>query len=382
MSAVPICHLRFSDVVGGVETSIIALLGALDPARYQAKVISFPNPPFEKLLRESGIEYETITRGGKSDLGFPLRLRRLLKRLGCRVVHTHGLFSDLYTSLGCRCWAGRPCHVLTKHTFADADRSASARKVKIIDRLDRWVVNPRVHRFVAVSEERRQGMIARHGLNPDRITAIHNGVPIASDFDPASIAPSLREQIGLPASTPLVGFLGRLNPEKGPDVFVEAFATVAQRVPESKAVVIGDGPMREQLERTAAERGIADRMHWLPYRDDVFPLLADIDVVVMPSRTEGLPMLLLEAMAMARPVVVSRVGGMPEVVTDGESGWLCPTAQADAFGERIAEILTRPDELKRVGERGRSAVLERFTARAMAERMMSLYDEVLGGVRR
>lgn len=375
---VRICHLRFSDVVGGVETHILALLGALDRDRYEASVLCFPNPPFEERLRAAGIPFQTVTRRGPRDLGFITRLRRVIRASGARLVHTHGVFSDLYAGLAGRLAWRRPRHVLTKHTFADADHSISPRKARAFDLLDRWVTYPRVDRIVAVSEERRRGLLTRQRVPDRQITVIHNGLPVSDALRPDRVAPALRRELGLAPETPLVGFLGRLNLEKGPDIFVEILAHLAQRCPAVHGAVVGDGPLRADLERLAHERGVGERIYWIAHRPRVEPLLADMDVVVMPSRTEGLPMLLLEAMALARPVVASDVGGMPEVIERGRSGWLCPVGDAGSFAAVIARALELPEARRIIGEQARARILAHFTAQAMAEKMMALYDEVLG----
>lgn len=378
MTAVPICHLRFSDVVGGVETHILSLLPALDPARYRARVICFPNPPFEERLRARGIEFDVIARRGKGDLGFPLRLRRLIRAGGYRLLHTHHEFSNIYTVLACRLWPGRPKHVTTRHSFAESDHSASMRRARMFNWLDRWLVCPRVDRVIAVSQNRRREILARRGLAPERVSLVLNGIARGAERDPKEIEGQLRRALGVAKGTPLVGFVGRLNREKGPDVFVEMFARVAERNPDAMGVVVGDGRERETLVQQARQLGLGDRLRFHPFTEPVAPILVDLDAVVMTSRTEGFPMLLLEAMALARPVVVSSVGGMPEVVKDGENGWLCPSEDASAFADRVIGVLSDRPRANRIGEAARSLVLKEFTADHMAERMMSLYDDVLG----
>lgn len=378
MPPVPVCHLRFSDLVGGVETHIVSLLQALDADRYSASVITFPNPAFEERLAEAGIAFDRIERRGRRDLGFARRLRRLLRQRGARIAHTHGVYSDFYMALAGRLWWRRPRHVLTKHTFADADMSASAKHIRRIDRFDRWMIYPRVHRIVAVSEERKRGLIERQGVRESKITVIHNGIPLDPHLSPHSLPRTLRRELEVGERTPIIGFIGRLAPEKGPDLFVDLFARLAKRSPEALGVVVGDGPMADDLRRRAEGLGVAERMRWLPHRQDLPPLLLDMDVVVMPSRTEGLPMLLLEAMAMARPVVASDVGGIPEVIERGRSGWLCAMGDVEGFATTIARVLEHPEASRLVGEQSRAVILARFTARTMADRMMALYDEALG----
>lgn len=384
---IPICHLRFSDVVGGVETHILALLAALDPTRYRATVLCLPNPLFEQRLAAAGIPFQVIPRRGKWDWRFVLRIRHALARTRCCLIHTHGLFSDFYGALACRMTTAemsgiraKPRHVLTKHTFPEADMSMPARKVKFFYLLDHWVTYPRVDRFVAVSEDRKRGLIEKQGVRPERISVIYNGLSL--DRAGASARPALRRELGLAPQVPIVGFIGRLNREKGPDLFVQAMAhlvSVSRRLlpADPLFVIVGDGPMKPRLLAMVQALGLAERFRFLPYRDEIGSLIADMDAVVMSSRTEGFPMLLLELMAHARPIIAARVGGIPEAIEDGCSGWLVPQGDTEAIARCVLEALAHPDMARERGHAARNRFANLFTSDKMAQKMMDLYDEVL-----
>jgi len=167
--------------------------------------------------------------------------------------------------------------------------------------------------------------------------------------------------------------LARLSPQKGIDTLV----TAAGLVPEAKFLVVGDGPERTALEAQAESLGISSRVSFLGHRRDVPALLASADVFALPSLFEGLPLSVLEAMAAAKPVVASRIGGTDEAVVDGVTGILVPPSDPAALAQAIRTVLADPQLAARMGGAGRARVHEAFTAQAMARGVEAVYDELL-----
>ena len=180
--------------------------------------------------------------------------------------------------------------------------------------------------------------------------------------------PSVRD-----SAAPVVAAVGRLVPEKGFDVFVHALA----RLPAVTGVLIGDGPERGSLEALASELGVGDRLRILGWQQSPRALLADVDVVVAPSRFEGFGLSIVEAMLAERPVVGARAGAIPELVADGETGMLVPGDDPVALAAAIARLVDDPELRRRMGERGRAVALERYRPDAVARMFEALYDEVL-----
>jgi glycosyltransferase involved in cell wall biosynthesis len=193
------------------------------------------------------------------------------------------------------------------------------------------------------------------------IRTIPNGVP---EFD--------GEPVPAPVPGPIIGSVGRLAPEKGFDLLVRAMAGV----PEASLVLVGDGPERASLERLAAELGIADRVVITGWRDDARAFLPSMDLFVLPSHLETTTLSVIEAMLARRAVVVTEVGGLPELVEDGVSGLLVPPADPDALTAAIRRLLGDPGERERLASGGLRAAHEQFGADAMARRFEALYDEV------
>ena len=203
---------------------------------------------------------------------------------------------------------------------------------------------------------------------------MHNGV----ELDRRTAAADVRDELGIPPSAPLVGEVARLCDVKGQRELIAALVSV----PEARLVLVGvdlerAGAFQTDLEREADSLGVRERVVFAGRRSDAAELLGQFDVVALPSRTEGLPLVLLEAMARSRVVVATPVGGTPELVVDGETGFLVPPGDTDALASAIRRLLADEPLRARMGEAGRRRVAERFDAATMCRRVLALYDEVV-----
>ena len=236
----------------------------------------------------------------------------MLRDLGATAVHTHSLDAMLYGGLAATL-AGVPNRIHTQHntqlrTYSLKDRSNSA-----------W---PRgCSRPLPPSRPKQHANLWRTVWTPPRCSLIANGIDTAR-FASAPAPPS---------GSPRIGCVARLSPEKGIDRLLEAFAGVLRQVPYARLAIAGDGPARGQLEARAHELTLGGAVEFLGYREDVSPVLGSLDLFVLPSLTEGIPLALLEAMAAGLPVIATAVGGVPEVVEDGTSGMLVPPGDAAAL---------------------------------------------------
>lgn len=213
---------------------------------------------------------------------------------------------------------------------------------------------------VAVGDRAARRTEAASGLREGRVRTIRNGVP---DVDPDP---------GPPPGRRMIGTLARLDHIKGLDLLLHAAASL----PGVEVVIAGDGPDRAELVQQAARLGIEGRVRFVPWRDDARHLLADLDVFVLPSRNEGFPLSIVEAMLAARPVVATAVGSVEEAVVDGETGIVVPPDEVPALTEALRTLLDDPARAQAMGQVGRARALERFTAEVMATQFEALYDEL------
>jgi glycosyltransferase involved in cell wall biosynthesis len=295
-------------------------------------------------------------------LGGARRLARLLR--GADLVHTHTLAAGNVLARTAARLAGVPvlAHLHIENHFRPATEP-------VLRRLDNATAR-RCARLVAVSQDTRRAY-ERQGYPRSRIEVVYNGV------EAAAANGSLRTEVGLPADVPLVAELGRLCEVKGQRELIRALP----RLPDARLALIGTdlergGAFQVELEQEAERLGVRGRVLFAGYRRDAPALLAEADVVALPSWTEGLPLAALEAMAQGRPVVATPVGGTPEVVVDGETGLLVPPRDPEALAAAIGRLLGDPDLRRRLGDAGRRRAEERFSLEAMTRRMLAIYDEV------
>ncbi|GIX46474.1 MAG: glycosyl transferase [Candidatus Tectimicrobiota bacterium] len=288
------------------------------------------------------------------------RLARLLRRQGIALLHMHDPHAH---TLG-----------LLAGLFLPRLRKVVSRRVDFPParhRFNRWKYQRRDVQYLAVSEAVRQVLLAS-GVAPHQVQTVYSGVelPDATALPPPSLpfAPGTR----------LIGTVGHLAGHKGQRYLLEAFRLLASEVSDLGLVLVGDGELRPALQAQARALGIAERVWFAGFRQDVLALVRCLTVFAFPSVLEGLGTSLLDAMALGKPVVASRAGGIPEVVQDGVSGLLVPPADPPALAAALRYLLFHPQQAQRLGEAGRQRVARCFTAARMACETAQVYRRVLG----
>jgi glycosyltransferase involved in cell wall biosynthesis len=295
-------------------------------------------------------------------VAFARELRRLIREERFDLVHAH-IYASASAAAIAVLGTGVPL-VVTEHTEALWQ-----------GRRERWAsrrVYRRAEHIIAVSSAIRQRLIERDAVPPERITVIHNAVIPAPDTSPSALPGELREG-------PLVGVVARLQPEKGVANFLRAAARVCTAVPDARFLVAGDGPLREELLALAGRLGVGERVRFLGYRADARALVGLLDVLVVPSLTEGTPLIVLEAMAAGIPVVASAVGGIPDQIRHNEEGLLVPAGDPAALADALLELLQDPDRARSLGEAALRRADSEFNHATMVRRIEAVYRAALGG---
>jgi glycosyltransferase involved in cell wall biosynthesis len=238
--------------------------------------------------------------------------------------------------------------------------------------LDGNVVGRFADRFVAVSSLDAARMVSIEGVRHEKVVMIPNA------YVPRAGAPisDLRSELGLDASTPLVGTVSVLRPQKALTVLLEAYALVLEAVPESHLVIAGHGPCHDMLERRADELALRARVHFLGRRDDVDSILSALDVAAMSSDYEGTPLVAFECFANRTPLVATAVGGLPDIVEDGRTGLLVPPRRPDALADAVISLLRDPARRDRIALAAAEQLPE-FTIESATERFVALYDQLI-----
>jgi glycosyltransferase involved in cell wall biosynthesis len=248
--------------------------------------------------------------------------------------------------------------------------TARDRKVRFYERVDRRILRKFDH-VVAVSDALR-GELESWGVRPERLSTIHNAIP------PIELAArsEARARLGLPADALLIGCVGRLSPEKGHALLLQAMAELAQAGLNATVVICGDGPERGNLEARRRALGIADRVVLTGYVAGIESLLSAFDIFALPSYSEGLPRALLEASAAGIPAVASAVGGIPELIRSEETGLLVPAGDAEALAQALSRLIENPSIAARIGRRAQHRVMAAFSVAAQLEQYQTLFLEI------
>lgn len=301
------------------------------------------------------------------DFGVVRRLSALLEARDVEVVHAHDLTSLAHAVLAG--WRLRRPVLFTEHSRHYID--ARWRR-----RLEKRLLCLGVRRLAAVSPELAQATVTRDGVPGDKVLVIENGVDLDAFAAPSDQA--LRRELGVAPSGLLVGMVGRLEEIKGPHILLEAFAALAAAVPEATLVFVGDGGLRAGLENRTKALGLDGRVSFTGARADIPQVMAGLDILALPSLSEGLPFALLEGMAAAKPVVATAVGRIPAIVRDGENGLLTPPGDAAGLAGRMRRLLGDGTLRARLGDQARACMAAGYDRRTMLAGYRQLYAEALG----
>jgi glycosyltransferase involved in cell wall biosynthesis len=344
---------------GGVEEVVLALLGRLDPGEFDL-ALAAPGSllsAFGPGLAGRPVEGEAIAADTRE--GFR-RLDRFMRRWQPDVVNPH-LFRSTAIAAPLARWHGARV-VETYHG------REGWRRTFVVDRL----VARLVDQVIAVSEAARNFLVRGKGYPSARITVVPNGRDL-SVFQPGRAREAVRKELGLDRTVPLVGVVGRLEPQKGHVHLLDAWPAVLREFPDARLLLVGDGVLRGSLQARACAGGIDDTVIFAGFRDDVPRVLDALDILCLPSLYEGMPLTAIEGAAMALPVVATAVDGTPEVVRDGRTGRLVPPANPPELAEALLELLRDPERARRMGQSGRDWACLRFDLDAQVAATARVY---------
>jgi glycosyltransferase involved in cell wall biosynthesis len=369
--------------VGGPSVHVILLTAGLAGRGYHTRLVVGREAPWEgnclDLAAQRGVAVEMLDGLGREirpldDLRAFLGLWRLMRRFRPHIVHTHASKAGLLGRVAA-VLARVPVVVHTYHGHVLRGYFGRLRTgvFRLAERTLAWASDA----IVAVSESVKGDLVAM-GVAPAAKVRV---VPLGLDLEPLSRdlpRGSLRDEARVPAEAPLVGIVGRLAPIKDVAAFLEAAAVVRRAQPDVRFAVVGDGEERQALEAQARGLGLGDAVHFHGWRREMAAVYGDLDVVVNASRNEGTPVALLEALAAARPVVATDVGGTPDVLCRGAHGILVPAADPAALAAAILATLAAPDEAHERARRGQVHVLAHHAAERLVGDVDALYRDLLG----
>ena len=329
-------------------------------------------------LRRLGMHVEVVDETQTSSLGIVVALVRFLKQHRIELVHTHR-YKDTVLGLMAARIAGVPHAVRTMHGLREPMTGWAHLKFGVYEALEKAALRWGADRIVPVSKH-MAGILRDSGYPAARMTPIHNGIDVGS-VRATRRREDVRRELGVDPDTYLIGTVGRLSPVKGHASLLRAARLVLHKQPRARFLIVGDGPLSAELKAMAVDLRIAGACCFAGHRTDVHDLLAAMDVFVLPSLSEGIPMALLEAMALGTPVVASAVGGVPEVVSNRVNGLLVYSGDERALANACAALTSDRDLAGRLSANGRRTVGEAFSQARSGEALTRVYKDIVSAGR-
>jgi glycosyltransferase involved in cell wall biosynthesis len=370
-----VCHIASGDRWAGAEVQIANLLNNLSGnEKIQVCAIVLNEGRLAEEARRCGLEVKVISERDKSFFQIYSEAAGFLKGRGISVLHSHRYKENLLASfLAWRC--DIPVVIRTQHGLPEPFTGLKRYKHGLIQFLDRLTARYATDCVIGVSAEMRDHLIRQVGSH--RVSMIHNGLDVTRVYSGASTQEA-KKKLGVQESCWVLGTAGRLEPIKRLDIFLEAACRISVRFPDARFLVAGTGSEEARLRELARTFGIEDRVLFLGHRDDIHDVLRAMDVFVLSSDHEGLPMVLLEALHLGVPVVARRVGGIPEVIQDGINGTLVDSGDSAALAEACLDILSDEPRRRRLALAGVNSIAEKFTAKHAATEVARLYQALWG----
>jgi glycosyltransferase involved in cell wall biosynthesis len=363
-----VLHIIHSLTWGGAENQVVTLAPTLNSKRYRNHVCC---------LRSEGVQAYSLRAKGIQVVSLNMRLRYwpitvcklycLIKQMKPQIIHAHMYDAGIWATLVGKL-AGVPV-ILTTEPGMTLKKRRHLLPIHLVNHFN--------DKMIATSEEIRQCYIQNRVISPEKVITIPSAVDVER-FSGLNYRNELRTQLGVNTSSLLVGTVARLVQAKRLDRLLEAARMVCNAVPQAQFMIIGDGPMREKLEGQAMRLDLAPKyVRFLGNRQDVTDFLSALDIFALSSETEGIPVALLEAMAASKPVVATRVGGIPQVIQDRHNGLLVSPNDPAGLSKAILTLMEDSTLRESVGREGHRTVTACFSVDVVSQQIVALYDSLL-----
>lgn len=370
LAPVRACHIASGDCWAGAEAQVAGLLAALS-RRENVSVLAIVlnEGKLAGEIRRSGIEVCVIPESKHGFLAILSRATEFLRNKQIGILHSHRYKENLLAAmLARRCKV--PFIVRTQHGAPEPFAGWRRVKQSAIGIVDRFTARHFTDCVISVSEELGKGLCLY--VPPGRLSIIHNGIDTETVRSRLTTTEA-KVRLRIFPSCPVVGVVGRLEPVKRIDIFLKTARQVMAKLPESKFIIAGSGSLDSHLRDMAGDLGLNNHAMFLGHRDDIYDVLRAMDLLVLPSDHEGLPTSLLEAMFLQVPVLARPVGGIPEVIEDGVTGFLMNSGDPATLAEACLFLLAHDHLRVQVAVEGALAVKSKFSIEATAREMAALY---------
>ena len=355
----------------GKTPSRAPVILGLDPQRYQTICVYLArNSEKPNFLQEKGCKaFYIYPKKFLRMFNLPViwKLSRLLKNQKVDILHCHRHKSTVYGAIA-GWFAGMPAVISHVHGLG--------RTRNLNRKLINFFVLKRVSKIITVGEAVRENVLQTNPfIRPDKVVSLGNSIDYKRFAEVAVTKAQAKQSLALSTDSIVFGMVGRMAPTKGQVHLISAFVRVKESIPLAQLILVGDGGLRAELQKQAAKTSCADSIHFLGHRTNIPELLRAMDVFVLPSIAEGLPRCLLEAMAAGVPCVAASVGGIPEILANGEVGYLVPSKDECALADAMIELTKKTDEeAKQLVEKARQRVKSHYTHEVVIKGLEKLYE--------
>jgi len=363
-----ILYLFVTLPIGGAEEHLLTLLRNLNLSCFNPTVCCIRDKgTIGREIEKHDFRVISLERKSKlPDFRILNDIRKIIRTKNIHIIHSHLYHANMYGRIAA--------------FFANIPVIATEHSVDAHTKLKRQLINRflarKTSKIIAVSHMVKARITERDQIDPAKIDVIYNGID-TNHFCSSLSKEKAREKLGIPAESLVIGTVGRLEKPKGHIHLIHAMQKVTEQNPNTKLIIVGTGSLESPLKSEVARQGIGHSVIFLGLRRDIPDILMAFDIFVMPSLSEGFPMALLEAMSLALPVIVTPVGGIPELVTDEINGIFVPPANEPALAKKILDLSADRSRLTRLGNSGKAAIFEKFSASAMVQAIEVLYKSVL-----
>jgi glycosyltransferase involved in cell wall biosynthesis len=360
---------------GGGERVFAQIISGLPLDRYDLYLASGPQESFYTAISKTNIRRYPIDFSHRYNPVILLDLIRIIRENQIDIVHGQGARAEFFARLASGLFC-RSRYVSTVAMPVEGYDVSSLKKC-LYSRLDRFS-EKFVDYFLVVSSVLEQALIQGHGIPPEKVIKIYNGIETdhykQEDLDGQSRR--VRQEFSVGEQEILIGAVGRMAWQKGFEYFLQCIPALSRGIPNARFIMVGEGPLRQELERQAISLGIRDQVIFTGHRSDVRDMMAAMDIVVIPSVLEGFPMVTLEAMAMEKPIVTTAIDGIMEQITDGVEGLLIVPKSPLAIAQAVKHLVDDPGYARSLGINARKKVVRDFSVRKMITETIKVYEKL------
>ena len=370
-----VCHLISGDLWAGAEVQMYTLVSSLKTApELNISAIILNEGKLARKLKETGLDATVVDESKHGFYKILSLIKEKLQGEDIDIIHTHRYKENLIGGLLKRKGVVRHL-VQTVHGLGETPRGFRAVKSQLLSRANLWFARKYFDKVLTVSFDIQKNL--SHKIDSARLETIHNAINPA-DLKVTKESTELRKEFGVGKDESIIGTAGRMVPVKGYDLLLDAAALILKRKPTVRFLLAGEGPQRTELEQKAKAMGFSEQIQFVGFRDDIIDFINCLDLFIMSSYHEGIPMVLLEAMVLRKAIVATAVGGINEIIENGVSGLLVKSGNAEAFAEACIRVLDDAGTRSELETGAAKRIDKEFSIDTAKERMLNVYRSLAG----